>query len=43
MNKIYEGKEVKIRLLFMLMLNSKQLFSFLNEILERIPYLYKDI
>jgi len=43
MNKIYEGKEVKIRLLFMLMLNNKKLFAFLNQILERIPYLYKNI
>ena len=25
-NKIYEGKEVKIRLLFMLLLNNKKLF-----------------
>lgn len=40
-NRIYESKEVKIRLLFMLLLNNKKLFDFLFEILHRMPYLYK--
>lgn len=40
-NRIYESKEVKIRLLFMLLLSNKKLFDFLYEVLHRIPYLYK--
>ena len=40
-NKIYESKEVKIRLLFMLLLNNKKLFDFLSLIIQRMPHLYK--
>ena len=30
MNRIYEGKEVKIIILFMLLLNNKKVFNFLH-------------
>jgi len=42
MSKIYEGKEVKLRLLFMLLLNNKKLFEFINTVIEKVPYLYNN-
>ena len=40
MHKIYQGKEVKIRLLFMLLLSNKKLFDFIYEVINKLPHLY---
>jgi hypothetical protein len=39
-NKIYENREVKVRIFMMLLLNSKKIFHFLQEVPNRIPKLY---
>lgn len=43
MKKIYEGKEVKIRIYFALLLHNKKLFLFFDSLLVGMGYLYKDI
>ena len=42
MNRIYEGKEVKIRIFFMLLLENKKMFDFLDYVPENLGYLYHD-
>lgn len=43
MKKIYQGKDVKLRIYFVLLLHTKKLFSFFDEVLKKMDYLYKNI
>jgi len=41
--KIYEGRDIKMRIYFVLLLHTKKLFNFFDSLFSKMGYLYKNI